>query len=191
MNNTHDTSQLKIAETIGKDLNQESIDFMVKNRIREYGKNTKDFENNERDSFFFFLKNGDIIKAFGMLKPVTFYCEDKQYQIMGIGNIMAVEKSKGYGTILMNYIRDYLEDNNYVGIGSTHSYAFDFYEKCGFTFVASLLEKVVYIDENDKEHRRTRDSEEWKHAMFIFGKDNQLEELIDGDEDIVIKVPFW
>lgn len=47
--------------------------MMNSQRIKEYGENTKDFKNNEQDSTFFFLKERDEIKAFGMLKPITLY----------------------------------------------------------------------------------------------------------------------
>ncbi|NMB56713.1 hypothetical protein GYA19_02130 [Candidatus Beckwithbacteria bacterium] len=47
-------NKFKIEEIIGKNLSSKLIDFMVKNRIREYGENTKDFENNEQESIFSF-----------------------------------------------------------------------------------------------------------------------------------------
>ena len=182
-------NELKITEMLGKEMPQGTIDFMVQNRIREYGENTKDFENNEKESIFFFLKDGDSIKAFGMLKPVTLSYDSKKYHIMGIGNIIAVEKSKGYGTILMNHIRNYLENSEYIGMGNTHSNNFNFYEKCGFIFIPNLIEKIVYIDEKGKEYKR--DSEQWDHEIFIFDKGNELNELINGDGDAVSNVPFW
>jgi len=180
-------NKLKIIIIIGKDLTQKTIEYMVKHRMREYGENKKDFENNEKDSIFFFLKDGTIIKAFGMLKPVTLYCDAKQYEIMGIGNIMAVEKSKWYGTILMKHIIDYLDNNGYVGMGGTDNPNFTFYEKCGFIFITKLLERFVYVDENTKEHR----PEAWDDKMFIFDKNNKLQELIKSNGDIIIKVPLW
>lgn len=45
-----------IEEQIGKELNRELINFMVQHRVREYGENTKDFENDERESIFFFIE---------------------------------------------------------------------------------------------------------------------------------------
>lgn len=191
MREKNNLNDIKIIECIGNKLTPDIIDYMVKHRIKEYGENKKDFENNEKDSIFFFLKNDIVIKAFWMLKPVTLYCDSEQYQVMGIGNIMAVEKGKGYGTVLMNYIKNYLEQNDYIGIGSTHGNNFNFYEICGFTFIPTLIEKVAYIDKNTntKEHRR--DSEKWDHQMFVFDKNNKLQELIKKNKDIVVKVPFW
>ena len=131
---------LKIKLVIGRELDQNIIKFMVDKRIREYGENTKDFENNERGSTFFFLKDENKIKAFGMLKPVVLYFDQNEYQIMGLANVFAVEKNRGYGTILMEHIKTYLGNNRSVCIGNTHKDNFKFYQKCGFTFVPGLVE---------------------------------------------------
>ena len=113
---------------VGKDLPEEVIKMMEDQRIKEYGENTKDFRNNEKDSIFFFLKEGNKVKAFGMLKPVILYYQNKEYLIMGLANVIAVEKSKGYGTKIMKVITDYLEINNVPALGNTYTGNFDFYK---------------------------------------------------------------
>ncbi len=185
--------KLEIIENIWETLSQEVIDFMITNRIREYGENTKDFKNNEKASIFFFLKEGKSIKAFGMLKPITLYGSKQQYKIMGIWNIMAVEKGKWYGTILMNYIKNYLEKNKYTGIGISDSHNFEFYKKCWFTFIFSLLEKFSCISMSKKvrEKKLSTKIDEETRAMFLFGKLNEFKEFIRNEEKIQIKIPFW
>jgi GNAT superfamily N-acetyltransferase len=176
-----------IEEKIGADLSQELINFMVNHRIEEYGENTKNFENNERESVFFFLKVEDEIKAFGMLKPVKISYKLRDYQIMGMANVIAVEKSKGYGTILMNHVRNYLEKNRFICIGNTYKDNFEFYEKCGFTFVPGLVDRFVYIDTDGKEHWG-----DWEdYDMFIYDKDNKFDEVLNGKDKIVVRVPLW
>jgi GNAT superfamily N-acetyltransferase len=180
-------NQLQIEEIIGKDLSQELINFMVDARIREYGENTKDFENNERDSVFFFLKEESIIKAFGMLKPVTIYANLKEYQIMGMANVIAVEKSKGYGTILMEHVKKYLDNNRFVCISNTHKDNFEFYTKCGFTFIPGLVERFVYIDKEGHKH-----GGDWTdYCMLIYDPSNKLSEVISGTSEIITKIPLW
>lgn len=177
-----------IEKIIGKDLSKELIDFMVKHRIREYGENTKDFENNERESIFFFLKVDGEIKAFGMLKPVKIYFGSKEFDIMGIGNVMAIEKSKGYGSILMEYIRKYLEKKRFVCIGNTHKDNFEFYKKCGFTFIPDLVDRFVHIDENGKRDNK----KDWTdYSMFILDIENKLHEVVDGKDEVIIKIQLW
>lgn len=53
----HNRNGLEIIEVFGKEMDQKIIKFMIENRIREYGKNKKSFENNEKESVFFFLKD--------------------------------------------------------------------------------------------------------------------------------------
>lgn len=178
----------KIIEIIGKNLNQDLIKFMVDQRIKEYGENTKDFEHNEQESTFFFLNDGNEIKAFGMLKPVVIYVDSKEYQIMGMANVISVEKSKGYGSILMDHVKKYLEKNRFACIGNTHRVNFDFYTKCGFTFIPGLVERFIYFDKNGKH----KPDDDWTdYSMFIYDKANQLATLIQSSNEIGVKVPLW
>lgn len=180
-------TSFKFEEILGKNLSDSVIDMMDRQRIKEYGENTKDFKNNERESTFFFLKSGGEVKAFGMLKPVSLYFEDKQYQIVGIANVIALEKSKGFGSALMQKITEYLEEKNLVGLGNTHRDNFEFYNKCGYRFIPGLVGRFVYINTNGEEER----TETQDYEMFIYDKNNLLSDVVEGDGPVVIRVPFW
>lgn len=169
---------------------------MVRYRIREYGKNTKNFEELERDSLFFFLWEGSqkgppedkAIKAFGMLKPVDLYYGDNVVPILGIGNVMAVEKSRGYGTVLMDHIRRYLERNRAVGLGNSHQDNFPFYQKCGFQFIPGVVKRMVSL-ETDGSRRTPQDWSEYD--LFLYDGDHRLDEIVKGSDEIIIRVPLW
>lgn len=187
MTSRTDTASFNTEIVLGKDLPDDVIDMMVSQRIKEYGENTKDFRNNERDSVFFFLKSGNEIKAFGMLKPVTIYYQEKPYHIMGVANVMATEKSKGLGSVLMEQITAYLREHDLTAIGNTHADNFGFYQKCGYRFVPGLLPRFVYQKENgEKERTETQD-----YDMFCYDPNNRLLEIFDGSEPVFIKVPLW
>lgn len=171
----------------GKNLSSEEIDLMVQARIREYGENTKDFENKEQDSVFFFLNEDDKTKAFGMLKPVVLYYLNHEYPIMGVGNIMSLEKGKGYGTELMREITSYLKENNQVGLGNTHKDNFVFYEKCGYKFIPGLIDRVIYKNKDEFEKR----TETEDYDMFIYDPKYFIKTITEGEDDVTIKVPFW
>ena len=180
-------NKFKVIEKVGKELSRKTIDFMVNKRIQEYGENTKDFNNSEQESIFFFLIEGNQIKAFGMLKPVIIYYKNAGYPIMGMGNVIAIEKGKGYGIALMEYTKDYLDKNNQVCIGNTHKDNFVFYQKCGFTFFHGFVNRFVYVDNQEKEHRG-----DWHdYTMFVYDKENKLKEVIRGSGNIIVKVPLW
>lgn len=177
----------KIEEKIGKDLSEEIIKLMVDNRIQEYGENTKDFKNNEQESIFFFVKKDNEIKAFGLLKPVTIYFSSREYKIMGIGNIMALEKGKGYGKVIMDHVKKYLEKHNFVGIGNSYKDNFEFYKKCGFTLIPGFIDRFVDLDKSGKEHRG-----DWaEYSMFIYDKHHSLDSVINGKGEITVKIPLW
>jgi hypothetical protein len=181
-------NEIKIIEEVGKNVGKDLINFMISQRIKEYGENTKDFENNEQESIFFFLKEGEKIKAFGMLKPVIIYCSSREYKIMGLGNMIAIEKSRGYGTILMNHIKAYLRKHNYSCIGNTHKDNFEFYKKCEFLFIPGLVKRFVYIDEQGKQEAKN----DWSdYEMFVLDDNNQIQEVINSKSNIFIKVPLW
>ncbi len=187
MSTEEEKTNLRTEIVLGRGLSPETIDMMNSQRIKEYGENTKDFRRNEQESTFFFLKEGEEVKAFGMLKPVTIYYEDKPYQIMGIANVIAIEKSKGLGTILMRQITNYLEENNQVGVGNTYTGNFEFYKKCGYTFVPGLLERFVYIKDSGEEEKTETEG----YDLFVYDSKNALKDVIEGDGPVVIKVPFW
>lgn len=178
---------LKIEIKLGHELSSEVIKFMIDNRIREYGENTKDFENKERESIFFFLYVKNEIKAFGMLKPVILYYENKEYRIMGLANIMALEKSKGYGSEIMKAINNYLATNNIPALGNTWIDNFEFYKKCGYTFFHNLIDRMVYITIDGKKTKTEREN----YDMFVYDPNGQLNTIIEGTNEIIIKVPFW
>jgi hypothetical protein len=177
----------KIIIKIGSELSPDTIKFMVDNRIREYGENTKDFENNERESIFFFLQEDNATKAFGMLKPVILYYQDKEYPIMGLANVIAIEKSRRYGTKLMKAITDYLETNNIPALGNTHNANFDFYKKCGFSFYHNLIDRMIYRMPDGKESNTEREN----YDMFVYDPKEKLSTIVNGEEEVIIKVPFW
>ena len=172
---------------VGKDLPEEVIKMMDDQRIKEYGENTKDFRNNEKNSIFFFLKELNEIKAFGMLKPVVLYYQDSEYPIMGLANVIAVEKSKGYGSRIMKDITDYSNANNIPLLGNTYTGNFVFYEKCGFVFFHNLIDRMVYVMSDGEERKTEREG----YDMFTYDPKNLLSSIVNGDDKIIIRVPFW
>lgn len=180
---------LTIEEVLGKDLSKEHIDVMIHQRIREYGENTKDFEHHERESLFFFLQEDEEIKAFGMLKPVNIFYGVETYPIMGIGNVMTLEKSQGYGTMLMHHIQTYLDNKRAICLGNTHKDNFTFYQKCGFKLIPGVVERFVYLE---KDGRGRELQQDWSdYGMFLYDVDHTLEEMVHGQDEIIIRIPLW
>lgn len=178
----------------GKELTKEEVDFMIQNRVSEYGENTKDFENKEQDSlFFFFIKNSHI-KAFGMLKPIDIRFEGKDYKIMGIGNVMSVTKGQGYGRILINNILDYLNENKLTGIGFAEDAVVGFYRSCGLCTNEKIATRFRYIyqaNPSNTEHEARERLTDGDNMIYVSGTDGLIERIMRKEGDIEVKQPFW
>jgi hypothetical protein len=111
------------------------INIMIKARIKEYGKNTKNFEEDEKRAIFFFVKNNQEIVSFGMLEPIKINYLKKSYTIWGIGNIISIKKGKGYGTILIKEMIRYLKKTKRTGLGFCGHRTTKFYEKAGLKII--------------------------------------------------------
>lgn len=172
----------------GHDLPDTLIELMNHQRIKEYQVNTKNFRRNEQDSTFFFVKDKETIKAFGMLKPVTLIHQGQTTTILGIGNIIAREKDTGQGRRLMTAIQDYLTDKRRIGIGFCGNHVVGFYRACGYTVDNDLSTRFRYplapfIDM----HERLTDAANTLYYDPLGG----LDDILQSDDLIHINQPFW
>jgi len=173
----------------GHDLSDTIIEMMNKQRIHEYEVNTKNFRQNEQDSTFFFAKNNGDTKAFGMLKPVTIIHQGKMTGILGIGNIIAVEKGTGNGKQLMLAIKDYLTDKRRIGLGFCNPGVEGFYRNCGYQMIGPLSGRFCYplAELTDKRERLNEDLNILCHDPI----GGFIEALQATSEPIYINQPFW
>lgn len=179
----------------GKDLSPAIIQQMNQQRIHEYGKNTKNFRQYERESLFFFLRDGDHddgqIRAWGMLKPVTITYQGRIYNILGIGNIIAVDKGQGYGKQLMTAIKAYLHEHKTIGLGFCAPEVSPFYVRCGYHVVEGLAGRFRY------QHAAfTGLRERLEPTLEVLCTDPHDEDawpayLLRNHAEILINVPFW
>ncbi|MBA3872504.1 MAG: GNAT family N-acetyltransferase [Anaerolineae bacterium] len=173
----------------GQDLSEAQIDFMNKQRLMEYGENTKDFKKNELASIFFFLDQAESVKAFGMLKPLNIIHDGKQCPILGISNIIAVEKGRGYGKLLMQAIKEYLVSKHMNGLGFCDHEICPFYVQCGFQIIEGLSSRFQYLYAQQDGQKEKLDSP--RGTIYFEGRDKLASKLLANDEPIYIDVPFW
>jgi hypothetical protein len=163
--------------------------MMNKQRILEYGENVKDFKKYEQGSTFFFLHENDSIKAFGMLKPVTIAMANLKFDILGIGNIIAIDKGKGYGTELMKKQLSFLLERDKSGLGFCKNPICNFYSKCGFKVVANLASRMRYLYfREDGFPGKTNPN---FGLLYFQGSDRIIDHLTRVNDLIYIDVPFW
>ena len=180
---------MKIEIIKGEHLSETTIEMMNRQRIHEYGENTKNFRENERKSIFFLMHEDRQIKAFGMLKPVTLTYQQQSFDILGIGNIIAREKGNGWGKLLMTEIKQYLDNENEIGLGFCRTSVVGFYEKCGYEIVKKLSTRFRYQYASETNTSdiliRPRDILCYDPSQSI------IQTLLSSDDFVYINVPFW
>lgn len=177
---------MKIVKKKGWALSKKEKNLMLNSRIKEYGENDKDFDNEEKKSLFFFVKNKKEIVAFGMLKPIKINYLNKNYKILGIGNILSIKKGMGYGKVLMDSIIKYLRRNKKTGIGFCSNNNTKFYEKSGLKVKKRFSKRFAL--ENPTTKKRIFDSENC--AMIYYeGKDNLLSKMFENKSVATYFIP--
>lgn len=175
----------------GTELSDETINFMVKRRIAEYGTNTKDFKRNEQSSIFFFVEDSNAILSFGMLKPLTIQFQEKGYDILGIGSIMAAEKRRGFGRALMEAIGLYLHRSGKTGIGFCDAKSVcGFYRKCGYGVAEDISHRFLHYpaDRTGSPGQLGDD----RGVIYREADGSSLMTRILGSVDpVIVTVPFW
>ena len=180
---------MEIEIILGKDLPDDTIERTNRQRIQEYGVNTKNFCKNEQESTFFYIKEAAVWKAFGMLKPVTITYQGEAFPILGIGNIIAVEKGRGHGKALMMEIKAYLREKDFVGLGFCEKDRSAFYLKCDYEVTANLSDRFRYQYASEM-----GDREQLNRPLDVLCFDVHqtfMERLKSSDDLIYINVPFW
>lgn len=173
----------------GTKLSEDLISMMNTQRIIEYGENVKDFKKYEQDSTFFFLNKKGTTKAFGMLKPVTITMDKLKFDILGIGNIISIDKGKGYGTELMKKQLSFLLERDKSGLGLCKIPICNFYTKCGFKVIPNLVSRMRY--RYFKEDGFPEKTDPNLGLLYCQGSDRIIDHLTRVNELIYISVPFW
>lgn len=181
--------ELKIEVKRGKELTEDYIKLMENARIEEYGLNTKDFRNKEKDSVFFFVNRLGKIVSFGMLKPVRIEFNGEIFDILGISSMLSLKKGKGYGLVLAEAMIEYLEKSGKSGLGFCEKKVSGFYDKCGFEIIESFALRFRQRGAGAKE--KLAEHEEGWYGVCFNGKDNFIRKAAGSDGVLYIDGSFW
>jgi GNAT superfamily N-acetyltransferase len=162
--------------------------LMNRARIKAWGKKqkkdyTKDYE---PETLFFFVKEGKKVVSVGGLRPITIDYLGKRYNIKGICHIIAIEKGKGYGRVLIEAIIRYLKKTNKTGLGFCGPKVTGFYEKCGLRTKKDLVERFIYINPITK--KQIRDDGD---GLYFEGKDKFISRVLKTKDIVYINVKHW
>ena len=138
------------------------------------------------DEILFILNNKDKkILAVGCLFQIQAKLLGKLYVIQGIGNIVAVEKGKWYGKMLMQEIHAYLKKDKLTGVGFCSPTNTIFYQKCNFLIQKNSIHRFV----NDSGTGWQPDADE--DILYFEGNDNFMKIFLSHPKAKVYIPCFW
>ena len=142
---------------------------------------------------FFFLKENRKIVAFGTLRKVTINYLGKKYNILGICNIISIEKGKGYGKILIAAMIKYLKKTGKTGLGFCRSKNTQFYKKAGLNTIKDLTKRFALRNATTNKYKY---DEEGGDGIYIDGKDKLIKKVLSTKGTGTyylpdIKQPHW
>lgn len=175
-----------------KDLPQEEAINIVQIWTNAFGDGKKIDENKKikfkKEELFFIIRDQkNEILAVGCLKSVNIKFLKKVYQIKGIGGIVSLIQGKGYGKILMQEIRKYLEKKNFMGIGFCTRKNNPFYKKCNFFVEDDLIHRFVYKNDNGDLHHNPDGDDD---VLYFNDKYSLIQQIISSPKAKVY-IPFW
>jgi len=177
----------------GSELSQKEFLFVARESVREFDDNKKPIEKeleelkDEMQSIFFFIKDKSKIMSFGLLKPVKIKYLKEDYNILGIGNVISIEKKKGYGTILMKEMIKYVKKRRKTALGFTGSRVAKFYEKVGLKAEPKLKNRFFYDYGNSKTNREEKG---W-WGVYYEGKDKFITRVLKTKSIVHIPCMHW
>ena len=161
---------------------------MNKSRIKLWGKDAKvDFKKDDTKGEFIFVKNNNKIVAFGMMKPIKIKLGKKNFTIWGIGRGMAIEKRKGWGTLL-NVARILeLKKLGKTGIAFTSTKNIPFFKAAGYQIKKNGIRKFRYLNPETKELVYDSNGE----MIYYEGKDKFVTKLLKSKKFAITDTNFW
>ena len=184
---------MKIEIKKGKNLSKRERYLFAKESIKEFDDNKKPLEKeleelkDDMQSIFFFVKKKEKVVSFGLLKPVKINYLGKNYNILGIGNIISIKKKKGYGTILMREMMNYFIKRKKTALGFTGSRTAPFYRKVGLRAEPKLKNRFFYDYGNTKTNKE--ESKWW--GIYYEGKDKFISKVLKTKSLVKIPCEHW
>ena len=85
-----------------------------------------------------FLSEDGVNVGYLNLIETNIIVDDLSYRAYGVGNVCSIVRKKGYGSILLNYVNDFIVNKEYIGVLLCKPELSHFYNKSGWKFVPYL-----------------------------------------------------
>ncbi len=170
-----------------KELYKSEMDLMNKWRRRDFGpQESKNYKKDyPLDTNFFFVRDEKEIAAFGALQPIAINYLGKNYKILGICNIISLQKGKGYGKKLIAAMIHSLKKAGKTGLGFTTKT--DFFKKAGLNTKKDFIRRFIYRNPITKEEIIDREGD----GIYYEGKDGFIKKVLSNKSIVYIGIPHW
>jgi hypothetical protein len=170
----------------GRDLRPDELEIINRQRKLEFGSNRvidPRPSNDDWDKPYFLVRSEGGVAAFGRLHAVQVEFRGMRHVIWGIATVIAVEKGRGYGMMLMQKMKQYIVDSDTTGVGFCDPVVFPFYTKCGFSMLTGGIGRFEFLDSNGQtivpSHARDM-------AFFVDGSDHIGRDMQGNPADSIV-----
>jgi hypothetical protein len=157
-------SQVKIG--LGKDLSDGDLVAINYHRRAEFHSDSDILplpDNDEWEKPYFLVKDDQgTLLGFGILHFLKVKFRGTTYPVLGIASILSIEIRKGYGRLILEKKKEYVQGKQITAIGFCDPEDTGFYEKCGLGVIKGMERfefpggpknsdpgDVIYIDGGD------------------------------------------
>ena len=133
---------------------------------------------------WFFLKDNGKIVALGGLRPIKLEYLGKRYSIGGICSFISLVRMKGYGKILVSFMKNYSYKTGMTILGFTLKT--EFFGKAGLETEKNFIRRFIYVKKNGE---KVYDNE--GDGIYYEGKDKIISKILKGKKPVYIEVLHW
>lgn len=172
----------------GSELTEEEINSINESKFREW--KSLPLDDYQKKSIFVLLKNqqGKILAQGQLLRINGVSFRGENFNILGIGGIIANKKGEGYGNKLLEAIIQYAKDNKKSLLGFTGNDVIGFYQKCGFLVDYASLKRFVHL-RNGKEIINTTED----MVFYSDSEDQFMKKVLTNSQELIYlpRDPDW
>ena len=159
--------------------------WMEKEFGKKYVRDFKKYYPSKEAKCFFIRKNSEII-AFGIISPVVANYLGEKYNLFGMGDLLTIYRSKGYGRILIEAIIGYLKKTGKTGLGFCARKNTPFYKKMGLETKKDFMKRFRYRNPKTGKVSPIENGD----GVFYEG-DKFIQKILETDEIVYLDTKLW
>lgn len=171
-----------------KNLSKPQKDLINRARVREFGKeNKKNFlKDYEPETIWIFVKDKNKIVSLGGIRPIILTYNGKKYNIGGICSVISLVKEKGYGKIIISFMKNYSFKTGKSILGFTADKNIEVFKKLGLNIEKEFIRRFIYVKPNGEEIYDNEGA-----GIYYEGKDKIISKILKRNKPVYINVLHW